>query len=91
MGSDVMEGGILFFLIKLLSRFYWNITIVKSEELAYRVGKSFTRTIPNGVNLSVFKPLMKKSALIQSRVGFGKGIYIVPLRPDPARKKFHVS
>ena len=83
MGSDVMEGGLQLFLIKILSRFFWNKTIVKSEELATIVGKNYTKTIPNGVNLSIFQPLGKSLAI--NKLGLDPGKIYILFPSDPAR------
>lgn len=57
MGSDVHSSGFMLWIIRFLSQFYWDVTIVKSDEMKMRLGLKKVRVIPNGVNTALFKPM----------------------------------
>lgn len=63
MGSDVHTKGPLLILLKLFIRWIWTATIVKSEQMkaALEIGK--VAVIPNGVDISIFKPLDRELCL----------------------------
>jgi len=56
MGSDVYSSGLILKLIRWLSKIWWNVTIVKSEEMKEKLGLPSAQIIPNGVNIELFKP-----------------------------------
>jgi teichuronic acid biosynthesis glycosyltransferase TuaC len=56
MGSDVYSSGFILKLIRWLSKIWWNVTIVKSEEMKEKLGLPSAQIIPNGVNIELFKP-----------------------------------
>lgn len=72
MGSDTNKKGIELAFINFFYRFFWDITIVKSERMKEHFGNKRMRVIPNGVNFDYFKPLSKE--ICQYEVGFKKGI-----------------
>ena len=57
MGSDIFMSGLLRILIRFLHGRRWNATIVKTREMAETLGIKEALVIPNGVDLSRFKPL----------------------------------
>lgn len=72
MGSDTNKKGLELVLINIFYRFFWDITIVKSERMKEHFGNKRMRVIPNGVNFDYYKPLSKETC--QDNVGFKRGI-----------------
>ena len=62
MGSDVYSSGLTLWMIRFLSGFYWDVTIVKSEEMKKKLRLKKSRVIPNGVNSDLFKPIDRKES-----------------------------
>jgi glycosyltransferase involved in cell wall biosynthesis len=60
MGSDLLEDKRFLFLIKFFQKYFWNYVIVKTQEMKDLIRSKNTVVIPNGVNLSIFKPIEKK-------------------------------
>lgn len=56
MGSDANVRGWKRMFLRFLSSFFWNETIVKSDEMRLKLGLSKCHIIPNGVDLNRFKP-----------------------------------
>ncbi|HOV16983.1 MAG TPA: glycosyltransferase family 4 protein [Candidatus Cloacimonadota bacterium] len=57
MGSDVHCNWFMRMIISLFVLRFWSATIVKSEEMKTTLKISNLYVIPNGINLSVFKPM----------------------------------
>lgn len=57
MGSDIYEFRWLRFMTKIFSRFFWKLTIVKSERMRkfLKLHKANVIVIPNGIDLTKFK------------------------------------
>jgi glycosyltransferase involved in cell wall biosynthesis len=65
LGSELNESKIINWIISLLAAYYWNHTIVKSHDMLQKLKTRRSNKIsiiPNGVNLTYFKPLDKKAA-----------------------------
>lgn len=66
LGSELNESKYIKSLVKYLARNYWNHTIVKSEDMLSKIkaiqNSMWVSVIPNGVNLSIFKPAEKTEA-----------------------------
>jgi len=60
MGSDVKQGGIFKYLVRFFQKYYWHLTIVKSEEMKRTIRSRDIHVVPNGVNVDLFKPLNVK-------------------------------
>jgi len=92
MGSDIYSSNkIKLVLIKLLSRFYWKSTIVKSEDLFKKLGIGTAEIIPNGVNYDDFKLVNKNDAM--SILGWDSKQYHILFASDPLRpeKNFQLA
>lgn len=63
MGSDVKEAGILKPIVRFCSKKYWQVTIVKSEDMKNSLGLEYLKIIPNGIDTDLFKPLERESSL----------------------------
>lgn len=61
MGSDIRLGFFIRSVIKLFSLFFWEATILKSQDMLGNIGIKKGEIIPNGVNTYLFKPIDKKS------------------------------
>ncbi len=59
MGSDVMKNWIWLRIISILYRFSWKATIVKASWIKDKLNLPEAIVIPNGLNLSRFKPIDK--------------------------------
>lgn len=62
MGSDVYLSGISRFFIRIFSKYRWNATIAKSQRIRDMINNTGIHVIPNGVDLSIFKPIPCKIA-----------------------------
>lgn len=62
MGSDVNERKWYKWLIRIVSRFFWEATIVKSKSMKTALGASHVKVIPNGVDLKLFRPFDREKA-----------------------------
>jgi len=62
MGSDVIKGTFKLWLIRLLVKKRWKATIVKTNEMAEKLGIKNIMVIPNGVDMDMFIPLNMKVA-----------------------------
>ncbi len=81
MGSDVYGPKWLLMLVKFFSQFVWADVIVKSRQMLNRVGPGYAKVIPNGVDISLFKEIVKEEA--RKKVGFSGGeIVLWPANPD---------
>ena len=63
MGSDVMANGKFKSAIKWFNRLFWSATIVKSGEMKISSGVTNAIIIPNGVDIEIFKPILKSEAI----------------------------
>ncbi len=59
MGSDVKAKLYYKWMIQVFYKFFWAITIVKSEDMKKSLGFKKVKVIPNGVSFSVFYPMDK--------------------------------
>lgn len=56
MGSDTKKNFLWKSIIRLFSKYSWDITIVKSHSMKIDSGLNWAKIIPNGVNLDFVKP-----------------------------------
>jgi len=68
MGSDVKSDKYFRLFIYLFNKFFWDKTIVKSEDMKLSLGIKNVEVIPNGVDLNFFKSLNKTDC--KSRLGW---------------------
>ncbi len=84
MGSDVNRNSIHRFLIWLFNYiFRWSALIVKTQEMKKLLGINNIEVIPNGVNISVFKPIVKLDA--QKKLGWNNKSKHILFPSDPSR------
>jgi teichuronic acid biosynthesis glycosyltransferase TuaC len=83
MGSDVMVNGLMIHILRFLSRCCWKATIVKSKSMKDRISLNHAQIIPNGVDLSFFRPLDQSEC--KKRVGFDHSKKQILFMADPAR------
>jgi glycosyltransferase involved in cell wall biosynthesis len=83
MGSDTKMGFFWKFLIKVNSLFFWDRVIVKSERMKIDLRLKEALIIPNGVNLSKFRPIDKKEA--KSKLNLKNDKKYILFLSDPAR------
>ncbi len=85
MGSDIEDYRIGRFLIHLFFRFFWTAVIVKSQQLKNRIKLKNAYVIPNGVNLSLFKPIPVTEA--RKKVNFHPEKKYIIFLSDPGRRE----
>lgn len=83
MGSDVKASILLKTLVKLLSKFYWCHTIVKSEEMRNSIGLDNVTVIPNGVDVGVYIPMDKSTC--QQKLGWSNNKMHILFGSNPSR------
>jgi glycosyltransferase involved in cell wall biosynthesis len=83
MGSDLYLSGFMRFWVRLFSRFFWSVTIVKSDEMFRLLGNPRAKVLPNGVDLDLFKEMPREEA--RERLGFTMPRNII-WASDPVRK-----
>jgi teichuronic acid biosynthesis glycosyltransferase TuaC len=59
MGSDVKSSKSFKRIIRFFEKLFWDLTIVKSEDMKQTFNNNKLKVVPNGVDISVFKPLNK--------------------------------
>lgn len=84
MGSDVFDSSLFRSIIRILSRYRWSQTIVKSVEMKERLGLENIHVIPNGVDLEQFYPMDKAEA--RRELGWDNRLYIL-FGSNPERKE----
>ena len=83
MGSDVMSNWLMVRLLRSLSVYCWKATIVKSKSMKERIRLNHAFIIPNGVDLSFFRPLDQSEC--KKSVGFDPSKKQILFLADPAR------
>jgi len=71
MGTDLHMNNLFNIIIKILCRYKWYITIVKSELMKKNINYSKVFVLPNGVDLKRFIPMNK--VFCQDMLGWDKG------------------
>ena len=89
-GSDVFHSPIFNIIIKYFYKFRWDKTIVRSEQMKFKIGPH-SYIISNGVNINLFCPLDKKECIL--KVGWEKNIkhIIFVSSSDPNRLEKNLS
>lgn len=70
MGSDVKANWFSSRLIYFFHKFFWSKTVIKSIDMQKSLGFNKLEIIPNGVDLSIFKPMDKY--LCRGKLGWAK-------------------
>ena len=84
MGSDLNSNRFNVYLIKFIAKYFWKSTIVKSDSMKLTLGNmNNVFVIPNGVNLSKFKPL-ERSKII-SKIGWNHKKKQILFAANPGR------
>jgi glycosyltransferase involved in cell wall biosynthesis len=91
MGSDVKEKIWVKLLIKLFNSLFWDICIVKSEDMKTSSGIKNAYVIPNGVDLQKFRPLDKNEALEKLGWDLDKKHILFPANPERPEKNFKLA
>ncbi len=85
MGSDSQAGFFFRSIIKLFYSFFWNVTIVKSQNIKDNLAISKAVILPNGVDFKLFKPSDKTEA--RKKVNFSSDKKYVVFIADPTREE----
>ncbi len=89
-GSDVYYSLIINLMIKYFYKFKWVKTIVRSEQMKSKIG-SKCYIIPNGVNITVFRPLDKKECRQKLGWDLDKKYVLFASKPDRKEKNFSLA
>ena len=85
MGSDVKLGHLYRLIIRIFSRLFWSLCIVKTAEMKSQLKIRDLLTIPNGVDLDLFKPADRSSA--RNQMEYNPDDRIVLFLADPQREE----
>ncbi len=91
MGSDVKEGGWQQWLIKRFVKRRWALTIAKSQELADIVGSDYCKVIPNGVDMTLFRPMPMQECREKLNLEQNKKYVLFAANPDRPEKNFALA
>lgn len=91
MGSDVKGNRIMRMIIKAFARFFWSITIVKSDDMKKSLSYKQAHVIPNGVDLDSFYPMEKSIALAHLAWDPEKKHILFPANPQREVKNFALA
>jgi len=83
MGSDVKGAGLLMGIIRCFTRYLWDATIVKSDDMHSSLRVDSAEIIPNGINLGVFNPLLRNDC--RAQLGWDSGKHYILFGADPDR------
>jgi teichuronic acid biosynthesis glycosyltransferase TuaC len=83
MGSEPNGGLIHRLLIRLFIKYFWTETIVKTSAMAQKLKLDESHVVPNGVNISRFKPIDQAEAMAKTQ--FEKGTKNIIFVSNPAR------
>ncbi len=90
MGSDTKKSGFELMIIAFFSKYVWNKTIVKSEQMKNQFRNKRIIVLPNGVDFNIFKPLSKE--ICQDEMGYDRDKkHIVFFLSSPKRKEKNVD
>ena len=91
MGSELKSGWYIKVMVRILVKYVWQGTIVKSEKMYLDLHTKRVRVLPNGVNLNIFRPLDRSEC--RTRVGYKSRNKYILFLSDPARpeKNFRLA
>jgi len=83
MGSDLEINRFFTFITRLLAKYWWSCTIVKSDKMAKKLKAKNVHILPNGVDMEQFKPLNVSKC--RKQLGWVKGEYHALFAANPKR------
>lgn len=90
MGSDIKANIYIKYFIRFFHRHFWDFTVVKSLDMKENLRFKNIIVLPNGVNLSAFKPCDKNTALKELNWGIAKRHILFGSDPDRREKNFQL-
>lgn len=84
MGSDARAGGLISLFIRYLYKTHWRELIVKSPSMAKQLRLKNSHIIPNGVDLSFFRPINDSG--LKTKFGFSEKKKTLLFLADPDRE-----
>jgi glycosyltransferase involved in cell wall biosynthesis len=91
-GRTTVSSRILIYIHSFLARYFYAFTIVKSVQMERRLRKNTRHAvIPNGVDLSVFKPTDRLTARRQLNLGPDERIVLFPAGQNNPEKNFALA
>lgn len=91
MGSDIYSKLPMKLVVRLFGKYLWRKVIVKSLEMQALLKLKNSIVIPNGVDLSVFKPLDKAECRKKLNIAMDKRIIIFVADPNRNEKNFKLA
>jgi glycosyltransferase involved in cell wall biosynthesis len=91
MGSDVKAKMRNKVFLWFFHKFFWKVTIVKSEDMKMSLGFRNLKVIPNGVNLSQFSPKEKNDCMKELNWDTSKKHILFAADPGRYEKNFHLA
>lgn len=85
MGSDSVKPFLIRRITRYFSSHFWAATIVKTEGMKYSLGLEKAYVIPNGVDLSRFRPISRNIA--REKIGFPGEMKLIVFIADPSREE----
>ena len=90
MGSDVKAKKWYKILLWLFYKYLWDVTIVKSEDMKSTLGFPNIKILPNGVDISLFVPMDKKTCQKELSWSREKVHILFPANPTRPEKNFNL-
>lgn len=91
MGSDVKAKRWKKYLIAIFHHLFWEVTIVKSEDMRKSLGLKKVDVIPNGVDFDKFKPMNRQKALANTGWDSTKKFVLFAANPVNTVKNFPLA
>ena len=91
MGTDAYKSGFQKIAIKLCYKLFWSKTIVKTSKMKKTLGFSNAVVIPNGVDISFFKPLNKEESRKKINIPLDKKVILFVSNPTRREKNFDLA
>lgn len=91
MGSDVKETDWYKLILKFFNKFFWDICIVKSEDMKKSLGIKGVDIIPNGVDINKFQPMNKNDAIEKLKWAKDKKHILFAANPSRQEKNFDLA
>lgn len=91
MGSDVYMFGLFGLIARFFYKFFWDVTIVKTEKMKQMLHMNYARVIPNGVDMARFQPFNKAIAIDKIAYSSEKKMILFVSKPDRYEKNIDLA
>jgi len=90
MGSDLEINKLFTLITRLMAKYWWSCTIVKSDEMAKKLKTDNVQVLPNGVEMANFTPLDKKECRLQLEWSNDEYHLLFAANPDRPVKNYEL-